>query len=516
MNAKSMIEFDDWLNRRSMDESWITVAQHDVTERDGWKKDLFMTSVLAPRGSDEALLTGSSWLARNNFGGVEVGADGTRIEVQTEKRVGENGDVTIEPFTFLRLWNDAWPSRFEIIQNFILFYNLHFNATGNKYVAVDDAGETTDVVRIGNGERHEKIEIRAKFLRNYLTCRGRVLVRQHDHQIHGDRTLAELGIESFRGRRLDSSDYAFELTVVDKGWTSEEHAIGVLNGKDLVRPRDKCQDLLGFPKGDCEFIVGVDDQGEEIMEPCAERGPEMFLTPVCFKLDVLKKYHDSPKYKVAQSQVSRGAHWGVKIHQNGDQVVVFLGDLANLPANEQLHWRDYNVLPEKATRERGAEPVGDGLPDAESMADLKIPEREDEHNEFKETFSVPVKDGKANDVKMEVAKTVAAFANTRGGRLFIGVNDDGKPVGLQRDLGRYENSSDKLELAIRGFVHSKLSVQVSMKFDFSDGGYLVISVAKRRRRFVYVGDDFYIRAGNSSLKLSPRDTAEYQDEYGPV
>lgn len=106
VDAKPMIEFDDWLKRRSMDESWITVAQHDVTERDGWKEDLFMTSVLAPQGSDEVLLTGSKWLASNDFGKAEVGEDGNWIKVQTEKHVGKNRDVRIEPFTFLRRWND--------------------------------------------------------------------------------------------------------------------------------------------------------------------------------------------------------------------------------------------------------------------------------------------------------------------------------------------------------------------------------------------------------------------------
>ena len=478
-----------------------------------------MTSVLAPPGSDEVLLANSQWLATNDFGKAEVGADGDWIEVQTEDHVGE--DVKIEPFTFLMFWNDTWPSRFEIIQNFILFYNLHFDATGSKYVAVDDAGETTDVVRIGNEEQHEKIEIRAKFLQNYLACRGRVLVRQHDHRIHSDRELAELGIESFRGRRLGGSDHVFDLGVVDGGPTGKGPAIGLLNGKDLVRPRGKCQDLLSFPKGNCEFIVGVDDQDENIMEPCVESGSEIFLTPVYFKRGVLKKYHDSHKYEVTQSIVSCGAHWSVRIHQIGDHVVVFLGDLASLPANEQPHWRDYNVRPKKATRERGAELVGGGPPEVGPpevghKVDLNIPEREDTHNEFKETFSVPVKDGKAEDVKMAVVKTVAAFANTEGGRLFIGVNDDGKPAGLRKDLKQHKNSNDKLELAIRDFVRSKLKGPVRMEFDFSGEDYLVISIAKRKRRFVYVGNEFYIRDGNSSRKLSPLETVEYRDEYRPA
>lgn len=147
---------------------------------------------------------------------------------------------------------------------------------------------------------------------------------------------------------------------------------------------------------------------------------------------------------------------------------------------------------------------------------LFIPEREDQHNEFKETFSVPVYGGKANDVKMEVAVTVAAFANADGGRLFIGVNDDGEPVGLEKDMGRYGNSSDKLERAIRDFVGSRLEGPVRMKFGFGGGGYLVIDVVRRRRGWVYVGGEFYVREGNRSRKMNAREAAGYQEEYRPV
>ena len=495
-----------------MDESWITVAQHEVTEHDGWREDLFTTSILAPLDSDEVLLTTGRWLASNDFGKADVGADGDWIEVQTEKRVGRKENVRIEPFAFLRSWRDTWPSRFELIQNFILFYNLHFDATGSKYVAVDDAGETTDVVRIGTKAQHKKIGIRAKFLQNYLACRSRVLVRQHDHRMHGNKALAEFGIEPIEGRRLNDSDYVFDLTVVDGGWTGKGLAIGLLMGKDLVRSRNKCQDILSFPKGSCEFIVGVDAHGENVMEPCVDSGSELFLTLVYFESGVLKKYRDSDKYEVTPFMVSCGAHWGVQILQDGDHVIVHLGDLASVPANEQPHWQDYNVRP-KVVHEHGAEPVGDGPPEAEHNVNLNIPEREDTHNEFKETFSVPVKDGKTHDVKMAVAKTVAAFTNTKGGRLFIGVNDNGKPVGLRKDLGQYKNSTDSLQLGIRDFVHSKLRVPIRMEFGFYGEDYLVIDVTNLKRRFVYIGDEFYIREGNRSRKLSPRETAEYIEGY---
>lgn len=338
-----------------MDESWITVAQYDLSERDGHKVDLFMTSVLAQTNSPKDLLTDSRWLAGNDFGGVEVGADGDYVEVQTEDHVGKNGDVRIEPFTFLRLWYDMWPDVFEVIQNFILFYNLHFDASGSKYVAVNAAGETTDVIKIKNEESHQKIEIRTKYLRNYLACRERVLVRQHDNRIYFDKTLADLGIESFVERRLHDSNHAFDLTVFDRDWMDGKPAISRLLGKDLVRPFDKCQDLLGWPKGDSEFIIGVDEHGENVMATHNEGdGPSVFLTPVYFKREVLKKYYDSTKYKVEPTHLSCGALWGIPIDTNKtDLVQVYLGDLARLPANEQLYWQSHNVSPEGGiTKER--------------------------------------------------------------------------------------------------------------------------------------------------------------------
>ena len=165
---------------------------------------------------------------------------------------------------------------------------------------------------------------------------------------------------------------------------------------------------------------------------------------------------------------------------------------------------------------RGAEPAGDAPPEAEHVVDLKIAEDEDTYNEFKETFSVPAEGGKSKEIKMEVAVTVAAFANTEGGRLFIGVNNDRKPVGLKRDLRQHGDSTDKLQLAIRDFVNSKLNGVVRMEFGFRDKDYLVIEVAKRRRRWVYADNEFYVREGNRSRKLNTQEAAEYQEEHRPA
>ena len=349
MNVKHVIEFDYWLRHRSKNESWVVVAQYDVTKVGGCEVDLFMTSVLATPKSRTVLLTNSQWVTRNDFGKIEVWEDDgqVRIEEQVETCVGKSKDTRIEPFTFLRRWNDPWPHKFELIQNFILFYNLYFDAKDDKYVAVDGTGKTTVVIKIRNDTPHQKIEIRTRFLRNYLACRGRVLVRQHDNRVHGDKTLAELGIEPFRGRRLDGSDYVFDLTMVDVGQFGEGPVISQLIGKDLILPFGKRHDILGWPKGNSEFIIGVDDNGDNIMASYNEGdGTTVFLTTVCFQREVLKKYYDARNYKVKRDAVSSSAWYIKKYTSKADLVHVLLGDLAYLPLNEQRHWRNYNVPPE--------------------------------------------------------------------------------------------------------------------------------------------------------------------------
>ena len=59
---------------------------------------------------------------------------------------------------------------------------------------------------------------------------------------------------------------------------------------------------------------------------------------------------------------------------------------------------------------------------------------ESDRVEFKETARWNVREEK-KDARMEqvVAKTVAAFLNSAGGTLVIGVDDAGTPIGLDRD-----------------------------------------------------------------------------------
>ncbi len=104
-----------------------------------------------------------------------------------------------------------------------------------------------------------------------------------------------------------------------------------------------------------------------------------------------------------------------------------------------------------------------------SLEDL-IAEGESDELEFKSTLRWDLKEGAINKKLEEVIiKTVAAFANSAGGTLLIGVADDGDILGLESDyksLGDVDR--DKFELHLRnllneqfgkGFITSKIGIK---------------------------------------------------------
>ncbi|WP_224785994.1 AlbA family DNA-binding domain-containing protein [Microbacterium caowuchunii] len=83
---------------------------------------------------------------------------------------------------------------------------------------------------------------------------------------------------------------------------------------------------------------------------------------------------------------------------------------------------------------------------------------ESDRVEFKETARWNVREDK-KDARMELAivKTVAAFLNSDGGVLVIGADDDGRPVGLGRDLATLRHPDhDRFELWLRDLFVSVL------------------------------------------------------------
>jgi len=162
-----------------------------------------------------------------------------------------------------------------------------------------------------------------------------------------------------------------------------------------------------------------------------------------------------------------------------------------------------------------------------SLEDL-IAEGESDELEFKSTLRWDMKEGTVNK-KLEdvIMKTVAAFANSQGGTLLIGVADDGQVLGLDQDyqsLG--DGDRDKLELHLRNllnqqfgtaFVTSKVIVRFH-EVDEKDVCEIEVALAKEaiivsvKDKNGQAVEKFYARSGNSSQEIPLSEMSGYVKE----
>ena len=135
--------------------------------------------------------------------------------------------------------------------------------------------------------------------------------------------------------------------------------------------------------------------------------------------------------------------------------------------------------------------------------------------EFKSTLRVNLHTGQSDPrIEREVLKSMAAFLNSDGGSLVIGVNDEGKTLGLDADKFL---SEDKMNLHLINLVRDRIGPQhmlfIHPHFDDYDGARVLIVDCKKSRAPVYVRDGnmehFFIRTGAATTELTGDKMQQY-------
>jgi uncharacterized protein with ParB-like and HNH nuclease domain len=163
-----------------------------------------------------------------------------------------------------------------------------------------------------------------------------------------------------------------------------------------------------------------------------------------------------------------------------------------------------------------------------SLEDM-IAEGESDELEFKATLRWDLKDGVVNRKLEEVIlKTVAAFTNSQGGTLLIGVEDNGNVLGIEKDclsLGD-DVTKDKFELHLRNLLNQQFGAgfvagKVQIRFHEIAGNevcQLEVSPAKEpvilksKDKTGQAVEKFYVRNGNSSQEIPLREMNAYVKE----
>jgi predicted HTH transcriptional regulator len=138
--------------------------------------------------------------------------------------------------------------------------------------------------------------------------------------------------------------------------------------------------------------------------------------------------------------------------------------------------------------------------------------------EFKSTLQWDVVQNQVNKaLRKQVLKTVAAFLNSEGGTLVIGVEDNGGAYGLDRDLASLENSVDRflnlLVTLITDYIGAEFSSMIKTRFERLDGHQICVLDVDRAPIPAYLrgeqGAEFFVRTGNTSRLLDSAETVRY-------
>ncbi len=281
----------------------------------------------------------------------------------TQYGVGDNADIiysrynnseNIEPFVIIRDYEGtSIKNQVEIVEEFRLLNNIYFDASKNEYRDVET--DTIVVKIIGTG----LVTVHKRYLKRYLSVKTAVML------VHVDSRYSQPtndGSISSVHKSCDLGDKVCSFTISASSGLSGQQPFSLLYSKILIE---------GIPVQDCgywpydnidrqyeDFMIGLDCDGNEKSYNSnperlnnlfgAKPDAPLYLTPVYFSRDVLKKYYDKPvRYTVEDGILRCGTKWALYIdNQHDDYVSAYLGDLGrNLPDyQEQQYWRRYNIV----------------------------------------------------------------------------------------------------------------------------------------------------------------------------
>jgi hypothetical protein len=142
--------------------------------------------------------------------------------------------------------------------------------------------------------------------------------------------------------------------------------------------------------------------------------------------------------------------------------------------------------------------------------DQAIRDGEGQNVEFKRGLSEA--EGKVGSVDNEILKSVAAFANTNDGVIFLGIDDAGHVKGLPLDF----TGRDRLEQKLQNIIRDRVRPSPPVKITFEDlrGLWIAeIAVAEGDAPPYMMGGAIYVRRGASDFQAQQEDVVRLVTQY---
>ena len=141
---------------------------------------------------------------------------------------------------------------------------------------------------------------------------------------------------------------------------------------------------------------------------------------------------------------------------------------------------------------------------------------ESEEIEFKSTLRTNLHTNEFDKkIEFSALKTLTAFLNSDGGNLLLGINNEGKILGIGQD--KFPDT-DKFNLYLISIIKEKIGKKhfhlIEIKNNLIDGKTIVKINCKKSKKPVFLKSDsneeeFYVRMGPSSVQLKGSELVDY-------
>lgn len=265
----------------------------------------------------------------------------------------------VRPLVLHRSFFDAFPQYVELDEEFRLYHNLAHESDRGLLLSFNASGREIEVVQIVP----KKVRARMKYLREFQAATGLYMAVYIDSVRYSKMRLNDVPLDQHSCEEVGSS-IRWRRSVSKCDFIDGFETFSRLLGKKILAPPPReSAGVWPFTNDNEEpevtFIVNVDQHGNNIESTShsdkmgdyfgANSEAYDYLTPVFFRREVLAKYFAEPdRYRISDGLLTCLSLWSCQIDNDLDtHVVVFLGDLGrDLPYEEKLHWRQFNVPPE--------------------------------------------------------------------------------------------------------------------------------------------------------------------------
>lgn len=224
---------------------------------------------------------------------LHIGSEG-KPSIWGDNTYTTNAEKGIEPFLVQRNFNlsDGPQSYFDITEEFVLYFNLYEkgeNKENRKFYYVDELGDLDEVIIF----EPKLIRVKLKYLKEYITMREMYFIVSFSFDRYVKSVQDNWGI-NFTDEIINEHQHIYHKLIrpIDNRIQS------ALLGKVFIEPNSDKKYHKDFNKNYASYIVGYDEEGNELLESCKKTNNNYFKLTY-FKKEVLNKYYNEPnKYNV--------------------------------------------------------------------------------------------------------------------------------------------------------------------------------------------------------------------------